>query len=63
MSASGTCEPIRQHQDVFGHGCKVPDLLLNLACFIQVDQASHDQFFMDIEPTTTAMENLQLFPP
>ncbi len=63
MGASGTGEPIRQRQDVFGHGRKAPDLFLKLAGLIEADEASDDQLFMDIEPTTTAMENLHPFPP
>ena len=63
MSASSTREPIRQRQDIFGHGRKASELFLKLAGLIQADQASHDQLFMDIEPTTTAMDNLHPFPP
>jgi hypothetical protein len=60
MGASGTGEPIRQHQNVFGHGRKGPDLFLKLASLIQ---ASDDQLFMNVEPTTTTMDNLHTFPP
>jgi hypothetical protein len=63
MSTSDTREPICQHQDVFGHGRKVSDLFLELACLIQADQASNDQFLVHIETTTTAVDNLHLFPP
>ena len=63
MRASGTGEPIRQRQNVFGHGCKGPDLFLKLASLIQADQASDDQLLMNVEPTTTAMDNLHTFPP
>ncbi len=63
MGASGTGELIRQRQDVFGHARKAPDLFLKLAGLIQTDQASDDQLFMDIESTTTAMDNLHPFPP
>jgi hypothetical protein len=41
----------------------VSDLFLELAGLIQADQASHDQLFMDIESTTTAVDNLHVFPP
>ena len=63
MRASGTREPIRQRQNVSGHGRTGPDLFLKLTGLIQADQASDDQLFMNVEPTTTAMDNLHTFPP
>jgi hypothetical protein len=43
MRASSTREPICQHQDVFGHGRKGPDLFLRVASLIHADEASDDQ--------------------